>query len=334
MYTNALLGSGEEQRHIWYVRQQRALAEAREAGEQHAEGSLCGERMAVVNPPASDRLVPIREYNVDTLAEFLANSSVCAECQATVVEDTGFDWDDYEGDFTANDAWHLEPPDWVADEYHEDGVEQVRDEWYDQPPAAEDQDLQAALNAALGRVRINSYGSPMHLFKRGEGRISFCGTGLDDIPLPENTTPDQQGLFAAGENYEMLGALLDDWLPEGNDAYCTECAHLLAEQTETLRGLTKDALEKYAQQHRERQLDSEASVRLEDLKENAGPPTHTNARCSTAVVDPDLTTAQDAAEAGRRLAQGEVQHEVNIEVEVDGEDARRLRKWLSEQNDG
>jgi len=329
MYTSALLGTAVDERHIWYARQQQRLEAAEEQDVDADVPALCGEATAVHEGGQPEQqplvLVPIRAYNVSTLAEFLANGRVCETCQATVVEDTGFDWDDYEGEFTVNDACHLEPPDWVTDTFHVDGVGQVRDQWYEQAPTADDQNLQEALNAAVGRVQINKHGTPMHLFKRGDGRISLCGTGLDDIPVEASTIPVRQGLFPADDNYDTLGALLDDWLPERNAPFCTECALLLAEETDVLSGLTRDALEKYARQHYEGWF-------TDAVGDGSGSqPQHLNARCDIG----SITDAQGQVQGGvfkdTSGQQGlDVGQQVEFNIDVEGQVAERVKRLFGD----
>lgn len=251
MYTNSILGTAVDERHVWYVQQQRALAEAREQGEYHVEGCACGQEDAVVHDSQNgDRLVPIKEFDVSSIGAFLANDECCERCAQVVAERLNLDWDWYvEAPENGGSTSALDEPDWVAQHYHENGVEEVRSQWYDEAEDEDSQALQKALNAALGRVNVNSYGKPMHAFLQGRDG-ALCGERLEAI---EWDGDEEQGTWPASEGWDTLGELLDQWLPGGNSMYCTECAKGLAEQTDTLRGFQEDALERFAAGHQRAQ---------------------------------------------------------------------------------
>jgi len=148
MYTNALVPGGLNRRHVWYPRQQQRLERAVEQGFDVVVPALCGDVEVVhdTKEPEHQRhmLVPIREYSVNTLAEFLANTGVCTACVGAVEEKTGFDWDDYEGEFTVEDAADLQPPDWVGEGHTVGAVEQAEEKFFAQRQGPDDSTADAA----------------------------------------------------------------------------------------------------------------------------------------------------------------------------------------------
>lgn len=148
MYTNALLSGVLNRQHVWFPRQQQRLERAVEQGFDVVVPALCGDVKAVHNTEAPEQqvpvLVPIREYSVDTLAEFLANTGVCTACVGAVKEQTGFDWDDYAGEFTVDHPADLRPPDWVVNEHTGEAVEQAEAKVFTQRQAPDDSTADAA----------------------------------------------------------------------------------------------------------------------------------------------------------------------------------------------
>ena len=259
MYTNSLLGTAYDVRHVWRPAAQERLEQAKHDGVYAEVPSECGEVSAIFEPGDEQQyallLVPVREYDVPCLPAFLHHDATCQACGQAALDLVGLADPEteerlYEGAYSLKDTSRdLEEPEQAVQRYHQQETAEVRRQWYDEAEDEDSQALQEALNAALGRCRINSYGSPMHVFLRGQGEPAVCGERLAEVPLPDSTDPGQQGLFDARNNYDTLGGLLEDWLPDGNDAYCTECAKGLAEQTDTLRGFTEDALLRYARGH-------------------------------------------------------------------------------------
>lgn len=121
------------------------------------------------------------------------------------------------------------------------------------------------------------------------------------------------------------------------DMVCSECA-------EAWRELVGEA-DPYALDDEDRErLEQEvgtpsyaAFVEYGEDGEDPSPPAHPNCRASTAevTVDNDLQTAQDVrGQAEQRLRAGTVEHEVNIDVSLDEDQAKRLAEWMADRAAG
>ena len=316
MYTNSLLGTAYDERHVWRPAAQQRLEQAKHDGAYADVPCECGEVSAIFEPGDEQQysllLVPVQAYDVGTLLEFMVHDDTCDECNSEVRDLLGWeqDWLEqvHEGAFTLADTQEeLEEPEQAQKRYHQQQAGEMYDERYservdegevpakhleqttlalgeqhrirrldtgdiveatvvqsDHPERLDDGDtvycvveysdedqaaLTEALDAALNRCRINSYGKPMHALLRGRDS-SVCGVPLDGMADPgEVDDGETQGTWPASEGWDSLGGLLDDWLEGGNSMYCTECAKGLAEQTDTLRGFSEDALLRFARGH-------------------------------------------------------------------------------------
>lgn len=397
MYTNSLLGTAYDERHVWRPAAQERLEQAKHDGVYADVPCECGEVSAVFEPGDDQQhsllLLHVREYEVGSLAEFLAHPDTCGRCVAKTENllGIGAQVDEVREGFPANDSG-LEEPERAHTRHHQQRAGEMYDERYsglsedlvpakhleqstlalgeqhrvrrqdtgevveatvvdsDQPEVLDDgetlyqvvaysgegQDAlqeaaQQAQDAALSRLSINSYGKPMHLFVRGRGETAACGQALDGIEIPNNIDPEQQDTFRASEDFDTLEDVLDVFETPGDAMYCQECAAEVRQQAETVLDMGKDALREWQAPEDERTSDVADSPQYAAFVEYGREGQHGPAR----VVDTEISVASDLREAGRQHLAGQqvgrVQHEVEVEVEVDPEDAERLSGWLADR---
>jgi hypothetical protein len=126
MYTNALLGTTMDKRHVWRPAAKEGLDAALEADEYAALACECGQQEAMQKPDSEGqqhlRLVPVRDLNVETLADFLVHPGTSEPCARCACSTLGLEWPPERASVKVEEMhpghWTLDDPEYVAKEQH------------------------------------------------------------------------------------------------------------------------------------------------------------------------------------------------------------------------
>ena len=131
MYTNALMGTALDRRHVWKPAAKDGLERALAQDEYAALACECGEQQAIHEPDSEGqqhlRLVPVRDLGVETLADFLVHPGTSEQCARCAASTLGMEWPPEQAGVEVED---VEDPEYVAKEVHEQRAARMYEERY------------------------------------------------------------------------------------------------------------------------------------------------------------------------------------------------------------
>lgn len=210
MYTNALMGTALDRRHVWRPAAKDGLERALEQDEYAALACECGEQEAIHEPDSEGqqhlRLVAVRDLGVETLADFLVHPGTSEQCARCAASTLGMEWPPEQAGVEVED---VEDPEYVAKEVHEQRAARMYEERYGDRDAValEDGEVGDEIQALVE----GKYTEVLVVRGEGENRTMAVYDGSDSY-----TCHPHEG----GGSTDWFGRITDD-LPSHPNARCS-----------------------------------------------------------------------------------------------------------------